>query len=227
MARVLDDELHGDYPHLSLSKVLPVLVLSGDLRQARRHAPAMWDGWVRAGRPPAVWLPAAAQFVALAHGLCGDRTAGDLWRERAEEASGSANTFHDRHAPLPAFVTARLAVHTGAATTVDVPEAEPGARYHSYAVAAAAELAVVAGSPDAAQRLAAADAGDNAWAQACLARAAGRLRGDEAALAASVAEWERVGARFERAVTLQLLPDRADEGRAELAALVASETPHS
>jgi hypothetical protein len=223
MARVLDDGLHGDYPHLSLSKVLPMLVLSGDLRQARRHAPAMWDGWVRAGRPPAVWLPAAARFVALAHGLCGDRTAADLWRERAEEAAGSANTFHDRHAPLAAFVTVRLAVHTGAATTVDVPAAGPGARYHSYAVAAAAELAVVAGSPDASERLAAADAGGNAWAQACLARAAGRLRGDEVALAASVAEWERIGARFERAVTLQLLPDRADEGRAELAALVASE----
>jgi hypothetical protein len=92
-------------------------------------------------------------------------------------------------------------------------------------VAAAAELAAVARLPDAAERLAAAEpsAAENAWAKACLARAAGRLHGDDAALAASVAGWERIGARFERAVTLLLLPERAAEGRAELAALGASE----
>jgi hypothetical protein len=38
-------------------------------------------------------------------------------------------------------------------------------------------------------------------------------------LRAAVAAWERIEARFERACTLLLLPDRAAEGRAELAAL--------
>jgi hypothetical protein len=90
-----------------------------------------------------------------------------------------------------------------------------------YAWAIAAEVAVVAQVPDAAARLAAAaPAGaENYWAAACLDRAAGRLRGDAAALARSLAGWERIDARFERACTLLLMNGRADEGRAELAAL--------
>jgi hypothetical protein len=60
---------------------------------------------------------------------------------------------------------------------------------------------------------------ENYWAAACLARAAGRLRGDDAALEQSLAGWERIDARFERACTLLLMNGRADEGRAGLAAL--------
>ena len=60
---------------------------------------------------------------------------------------------------------------------------------------------------------------ENAFARAILLRAAGRLHDDEAELLASVAAWEALGARFERAATLLLLPDRADEARAELQAL--------
>jgi hypothetical protein len=90
-----------------------------------------------------------------------------------------------------------------------------------YAWAVAAEVAVVAGLPDAAERLAeAAPAGaENYWAAACLARAAGRLHDDRRAIERSITGWERIDARFERACTLLLLPDRADEGLAELAVL--------
>ena len=90
-----------------------------------------------------------------------------------------------------------------------------------YAWAMTAEVAVVAGLPDAASRLAAAaPAGEeNYWAAACLARAAGRLHGDRGALEESLAGWERIEARFERACTLLLLADRAQEGQAELRAL--------
>jgi predicted ATPase/DNA-binding CsgD family transcriptional regulator len=217
--RILDGDVHGDAPHLSVSTVLPALVLAGDLGWARRQAPAMWEGWERAGCPPAVWLPGAAQFTALAWGLCGDDEQAALWNARAEEAA-TANVFHVQHAPLKVFTAARTAVHTGRTVQVPLP-AVPTPRYHAYAVAAHAELAVVAGWPDAPERLAAAEpvAVEHAWAAACLARAAGRLRGDEAAFAAAVAGFERIGARFERAATLLLLPARAAEGRAELAAL--------
>ena len=67
---------------------------------------------------------------------------------------------------------------------------------------------------------AAAPAGEeNYWSAACLARAAGRLDGDQGALARSLAGWEGIDARFERACTLLLMDGRADEGRAELATL--------
>ncbi|MEE6262573.1 hypothetical protein [Plantactinospora sonchi] len=82
-----------------------------------------------------------------------------------------------------------------------------------------AELAVVAGLPDARELLSAAERHENAWTAACTARARGRLYGDTAALTAAVAGWERIGARFERAATLLLLPDRAAEGRRDLEAL--------
>ncbi|TWF79007.1 putative ATPase [Pseudonocardia hierapolitana] len=216
--RILDGDVHGDSPHLSVSTVLPALVLAGDLGWARPRAPAMWEGWERAGRPPAVWLPGSAQFTALAWGLSGDAEEAARWNARAAEA-GTGNVFHLQHAPLGVFTAARTAVHVGFAAGVPEPAARtPGARYHAYAVAAHAELAVVAGRPDAADRLAAAEAvtAGHPWAAACLARAAGRLRGDDDALAAAVAGFERIGAAFERAATLLLLPDRAAEGWAEL-----------
>jgi hypothetical protein len=88
-------------------------------------------------------------------------------------------------------------------------------------VAVVASLADPALRDEAAARLAmVSPAGEeNHWAEACLSRAAGRLHGDGAALARSVAGWERIGARFERACTLTLIPGRAPEGLAELAAL--------
>jgi hypothetical protein len=209
---ILEGDVHGDSPHLSVSTVLPALALAGDLGWARRQAPAMWEGWERAGRAPAVWLPVAAQFTALAWGLCGDEEQAALWNARAAEA-GTANVFHLQHAPLGVFTAARTAVHLGRAA--EVPEPADG-RFHAYAVAARAELAVVAGWPDAAELLAAAApvVAEHAWAAACLTRAAGRLHGDEDALAAAAARFERIGARFEHAATLLLVPDRAAEGRA-------------
>jgi hypothetical protein len=82
-----------------------------------------------------------------------------------------------------------------------------GGMFGEYATAVLAELAVVRGAPDAAERIAAARrAGEeNAWAAACLERAVGRLRKDRDALEESVRMWERIGAVHERDVTLRLL----------------------
>lgn len=93
--------------------------------------------------------------------------------------------------------------------------------YDAYAWALAAEAAVTTGLPDATQRLAAAApaAQENLWAAACLARANGRLHDDRAALQESLADWQRIGSRFEHACTLLLMPDRTAQGHAELDAL--------
>jgi hypothetical protein len=93
--------------------------------------------------------------------------------------------------------------------------------YEPYAEAIRVETAVIAESDDAEEQLATAQrlAPENDFVAAQLLRAAGRLHHDETALKESVAGWEAIGARFERACTLLLLPDRADEGNAELAAL--------
>jgi hypothetical protein len=146
--------------------------------------------------------------------------------------SGNNLVSGNNLAAVAAFTQARIALHEGridaaAAAIADLPR-EAQSWYETphwyslrpYAWAIAAEVAVVGALPDAARRLAAAaPAGDeNYWAAACLARAAGRLHGDRGALERSIAGWERIDAKFERGCTLLLLPDRADEGLAELSA---------
>ncbi|MFD2767189.1 ATP-binding protein [Micromonospora eburnea] len=225
--RAQRDDLLSNHPYASASKLIPALALTGQFRAAIRQADATWAGWQRAGSRPAPWLSPAVLAAALAHGLLGDDASFGRWRSRALQVTGLAGA-EDLPSVVPflAFVDARVAVHTGrlgeaAALTERAFGHYPQSRYEPYARAAAAELAVVAGLPDAAERLAtAAPAGaENDWAAACLARATGRLHRDEKALAASVEAWRRIGARFERACTLLLLPARAAEGRAELAEL--------
>jgi predicted ATPase/DNA-binding CsgD family transcriptional regulator len=219
-----DDLLSHSY--ISASRLVPPLVLTGQFVAAVEHADRMWDEWERAGRPAPRWMLPAVSTTALACGILGDRARLRLWKARIAETAGAA-------ARMPAvaeFVDARLAVHTGdladAAVIVDRAFAADLAAdpYASYARAAGAELAVVAGLALAAERVTEATEGaaENAWAAACIARATGRLHDDATALSASLEGWERIDARFERACTLLLLPDREAEGQAELAALGAA-----
>ena len=121
----------------------------------------------------------------------------------------------------------RIALHQGLLEQARTsPTAEERGSYYdpyydSYLEAVRVETAVVAESGDVEEQLATAQrlAPENDFVAAQLLRAEGRLRHDETALKDSVAGWEAIGARFERACTLLLLPDRADEGLAELAAL--------
>jgi hypothetical protein len=218
-----EDDLVGNHPYVSMSTLVPTLALMGRLSEATRGGARLWQAWQRTGRPPAGFIPPALSAAAMAHCLLGRNGALREWRAYADEAAGMMAGDPTRHLTFATFVDARCAVHTG-----DLKDAEavvarafggiPRAWYAAYAQAAAAELAVVAGLPDARQRLAAATpAGrENAWAAACLARATGRLRDDPGALATSVKGWEQIGARYERACTLLLLPGGVNEGHAEL-----------
>jgi hypothetical protein len=220
---------------MAASKSILPLVLQGRFGDALSQAAMMWDAWQRAGRPPARWMGPAAYAAVLAHGLRGDDREHDDWLARLREITGAGVhvVTWPNLAPFAAFSEARIALHQGrideaVAAVAGLPLGqEPWygrPRWYSarpYAWAIAAEVAIVAGLPDAADRLAAAaPAGEeNYWAAACLARAAGRLNGDHGALARSLAGWEGIDARFERACTLLLMDGRADEGRAELATL--------
>jgi hypothetical protein len=176
--------------------------------------------WRAAGSPRLAWLSPAMAMLVLAAGLRGDV---DPWRSRTLEFGGGERS---RLAPVTAFVDARLAVHTG-----DVADAErlvAGAFaefrqpwHRAYANAAGAELAVLAGLPDATARLE--QAGQTArecdWAAACVARARGRLTGDEAATREAREIWQRIGARFELACTGT---DRPPDGASQAARAAAA-----
>jgi predicted ATPase/DNA-binding CsgD family transcriptional regulator len=230
-----DDDIAGGQPHMTASKPIFPLVLLGRFDEAFTQAEIMWEAWERAGRPAGRRLAPATYAVLLGYGLRGDIGGSHDWTKRLGEliGPGTDQVSGTNLAAVAAFTQARIALHEGrvgsaaAATAGLLTEADSW--YESphwqslrpYAWAMAAEVAVMADPVSAATRLAAAaPAGEeNYWAAACLARAAGRLNGDRAALERSVAGWERIEARFERACTLLLLPGRADEGHAELRAL--------
>lgn len=223
-----DDPFSGLY--MRASKHVVPLTLAGRFDEALAMARTMWDGWQRVGSPAARWMAAAVHAAALVHGLRGPTADHREWLDRADRMAAPRGRGHISDS-FAAFAGPRLALHLGAiedalAAAVDLPAMPPWYEavhqyYDGCSWAIAAEAAVVAGLPDAADRLAAAaPAGaESAWASACLRRAEGRLSGDPAALRESVEAWERIGARFERACTMLLLPDRSDEALAELTAL--------
>lgn len=227
-----EDDIASGQPHRTASKAVLPLVLQGRFDEAFTAAQTMWEAWLAAGRPVARWMGPAIHGVALGCGLRGENEIRREWLDRLGELIGTggdpANLFW-----AAMFTDARIALHENqlelAVTAVQDLNVARQPWYEAphwyslrpYAWAIAAEVAIVTGLPDAASRLEeAAPAGaENYWAGACLARAAGRLHDDQAELERSIAGWERIGARFERACTLLLLPDRAAEGLAELAEL--------
>jgi predicted ATPase/DNA-binding CsgD family transcriptional regulator len=224
------DPLAADQPMTLFRRVI-ALALQGDFDAALADATGMWQAWRRAGAPPAHWTAPAAYAGILIYGLRGDSNGAAEWRDRAAElAAGHTGRSMILFA---AFTDARVALHhghydeaTAALAGLGIGERPwydntPHWDYDAYAWALAAEAAVIAGLPDATQRLAAAGpaAQENLWAAPCLARASGRLHHDHAALEQSLAGWQRIGSRFEHACTLLLLPDRAAQGHAELEAL--------
>ena len=215
-----DDSAAQGLTHFAATHLVVPLALRGDFDDAIAQAEVMRSGWERTGRPAAGWMAPAFYATALVHGVRGEAEASQRWWDRAESIA-----MQQQMNSFGMFAGPRLALHRGdldQAQRATLVEGEPlCGSYRDYAVATAAEVAVVAGAPDAdAQLEAAADrAAESHIVAAYLLRAAGRRHDDEDELLRSLALWETAGARFERACTMLLLPDRRTEGAAELAAL--------
>ncbi|TDU87942.1 putative ATPase [Kribbella voronezhensis] len=222
------DDPVGDHPYISLPRLIRVCAMTGRFDECVEQADALWNRWQRAGSPPIEWMASAMSAVAMVHGLRNDGQFG-TWAARALRVARTEDLAGAPWLIAPQlFAQARVAIHLGAvgdaADVVRGAFAELGEYWWApYARATAAELAVVADLPEATSLLdAAAPLGEeNDWAAACLRRAEGRRTGDLSVLAAAAADFERIGARFEWACTLALIPDRAAEARTELAALRA------
>jgi hypothetical protein len=232
--RLADEEAVPVTTHMKASKPIVACVLTGAFDEAIERGRQARDAWMAAGAPPARWLAPSMYAVGLALALRGFADEAGEWRRFTLERVAGLQTrnVHFQVGGMVTFADARLALHEGRlADALDVvapipaePEAWGAVRhwwFDAYQWAVAAEVAVVAEAPDAEARLAAAApvAEQNRWAAACLARARGRRFESDALLRESVAAWESLGARYERACTLRLLPDRAAEGMAELTAL--------
>jgi len=229
-----DDRLVAAAPHMVESKPMVPLVLLGRFDEAIPLGERAREMWENAGRPAARWLAPPMYSLVLCHSLRGDDALAAEWRSFAgvQLAGDQTRNIHFQVGGMTSFVEQRLALHFGRWDKADrlLAHLPTGTDawwqvrhwyFDAYPWAVAADLAVAAGLPDAAARLAAAEpaAQENRWAAACVARARGRLTGDPADLAAAVTAWERVGARYERACTLALIPSRRTEAAAELADL--------
>jgi predicted ATPase/DNA-binding CsgD family transcriptional regulator len=204
----IDDDLLRD-THITASRLVQPLVLTGRFRDALGYAERMWDQWERAGRPAPLWMLPAVCTTVLACAMLGELETAERWRSRAAEVAGGTLGAE----PVALFVDARLAIHNRQFDDVEslVRKAfainAPLDPYLAYARAAGAELAAAARLPDAAELLAAAAplAEENGWATACLARARGRLHEDRAELTRALRAWERLDAQAERDHTQTLL----------------------
>lgn len=229
-----DDALVAAAPHMAWSKPVVPLVLLGRFDEAVDYGSRAREAWTDVGRPAARWLAPSMYSLALCHDLRGDAAAASDWRSfaSAELAGEQTRNVHFQIGGMVTFVETRLALHFGrwddaARLIAHLPtgaDAWWGVRhwyFDAYPWAVAAELAVTAGLPDAAERLAAAQpvARENRWAAACLARARARLTGDAHDLEHALRAWEEIGARYERACTLALMPKRRAEADSELRAL--------
>ncbi|MEU0090799.1 LuxR C-terminal-related transcriptional regulator [Kribbella sp. NPDC006257] len=225
-AAAIAEQAERDGPSTHPAIVAPRLIrlhgLSGRFDEALVQADVLWDGWLTAttAGPESElsslrgdWPSSAAAIVAMVHGLRGDIPRFEEWRSRARRMAGVDNAAGSLGLAAPAaFVDARVAIQTGqyadaAGLVAAAFAAFPEKWWFAYAHAAGAELAVVAGLPDAGERLVEAESAavENDWAAACLLRAKGRQAGDPRLIAESAARWEQLGAQFELAVTLQLV----------------------
>ncbi|WP_427885330.1 ATP-binding protein [Kribbella sp. GL6] len=216
----------GDHPYISLPRLIRVAALTGQFDACVSQADELWERWRRAGAPPVEWMASALSTAAMVHGVRDDGLF-EVWQGRALEVARCTDADDAPWLAAPyTFVRARVAVQLGAV------ELAPGIVRRAfgdfaerwwtpYARSAAAELAVLADLPEAAELLEATapDAAENDWAAACRTRAGARFTGDLDGLLLAAEGFERVGAHFERVSTLALHPDHAAEAQTELAAL--------
>ncbi len=207
--RARGDSLYRAVPYHADSRLALALALLGDFEGALASAGAARDGWVRSGRPTAGWMANAFFAAALVQGLRGDWPAFDEWWAQASEMSGRSSTKE-----IPPFVALRLELHTGRAAT-ELLGSDPvlaSGRLGDYARAVAVEVAAARGVPGAASRPQGNTPVQNPYAAAFLERASARHQTDRHGIVAAALSWDRLGARFEQAVTLTLLPGRRQEG---------------
>jgi hypothetical protein len=225
-----DDELVAAAPLMIDSKPIVALVLLGRFDEAIARGERVRRAWVDSGRPAARWLAPSLYSLVLCHALRGDDAAAADWRTFAgtELAGEQTRNVHFRVGGMIDFVERRLALHFGQpSTAVPALQSSPAADswwqvrhwyFDAYPWAAAAELAVATARPDASAWLHAARpaAQENLWAAAVIARARGRFTGDQADIARALTGFEQLGARYEHACTLALVPGRSDEAHREL-----------
>jgi hypothetical protein len=225
-----DLPFYREEDHLATSRLIVVGLLSGAWDEALELSELFRAGWVRAGRPIAGNLRTAPYAVATVHALRGDEETRAAWMEVVATLQTPGRPLVALH--FGEFFDALVLLHRGQATEAAALLADPpeefrnhyNGMWRAWYSSAWAEAAVLAGLPDAADRVARAVlmSEGNPVAQAVVRRAGALLAGD-ADLSGTAAALRSLGARYQWARTLVMLggADR-ERGEQELAALGAT-----
>ena len=224
---------HVEGAHLAISRRLKVDALAGDIERVLADAEEFRRAWTRSGRPVTPNLSGGAYAVAMVHGLRGDAAARAEWLAITVDLGADKVKMERCYAAWAPSFDAILALHEGHADQAvasmtlhpDDLHSWDGGEWRTWYAAVWAEAAVMAGHPDAAERLEAARpmAAANPTAAAMVERAASLAAGEPDRLVDLAATLERAGARYQAARTLVLAGgSHAAEGRAAMAALGAA-----
>ncbi|MEV0150759.1 MULTISPECIES: LuxR C-terminal-related transcriptional regulator [unclassified Nonomuraea] len=224
--QLADHPLLAEVGHRATCWLLVADALAGNVEETLTGSVRFLDAWQRSGSPARSVLGPPAAAVAAIHGLRGDQ---DAWREwstvlnQLDPSPGNANGYG-------AIFDAMLLLHRGRASeALERLAPEPGEVWqwvtwiwlHWY-VALRAEATVLAGSPDAGDRVAKARTvvAGNPVAGALVERAQALLDNDQERLLATAAAFDTAGCRYQSARTLVLAGgEHAARGAAALADL--------
>ncbi|WP_440087523.1 ATP-binding protein [Streptosporangium sp. LJ11] len=212
--------------HRATCRLLMVDALAGNVDEVLTGSVRFLDAWRRAGSPAQSLLCPAAAAVAMIHGLRDDHDARRAWQEILDRLGTPPEHTYGYGAVFDAMV---LLHHGQAPKALERTAPEPRQVWkwvtwiwHHWYVALRTEAAVLAGSPDARDRLVEARTvvAGNPVAAAIVERAEALLDKDRERLLATAYAFDAAGCRYQSARTLVLADgDHAARGAAALADL--------
>lgn len=224
--RLAEHPLLAEVGHRATSWLLVVDALAGDVDEVLGVGERFLEAWHRAGSPARSVLGPAVAAVAMVHGLRDDHDARRDWNAVLRQLGTPPEHTYGYGAVFDALGLLHegqpdLALRRMAPEPADVWKWVTWIWHHWY-VALRAEAAVLAGSPDAAERVAAARTvvAGNPVAEAIVERAQSLLDGDRERLLATAEAFDATGCRYQSARTLVLAGGAgAVRGAAAVAAL--------
>jgi predicted ATPase/DNA-binding CsgD family transcriptional regulator len=232
-----DLPFYREEDHLATSRLIVVGLLTGSWDEAIELSEMFRAGWERAGRPVAGNLRTAPYAAATVHALRGDDAARASWMKVVGTLRTPGRSLGMLH--FGEFFDALVLLHRGqhaeaVALLVEPPEEfvqHFNVMWRAWYASVWAEAAVLAGLPDAAERIDRARklTGGNPVVEALLSRASGLARADgegRSELELAATSLHGLGARYQWGRTLVMLgEDDRERGEQELAALGASAMP--
>ncbi|TDC51493.1 ATPase [Jiangella ureilytica] len=199
--------------HVGTARLAVVMVLSGDWAEAVAVGELFRESWERAGRPRIPSMRRVAAALGSVHGARGDVAQQEVWRDVEAGVASADHRPHDQRAVESVFAALEALHRDRMDDAVAVLRREPEEFrgwfeliWRPWYAAAWAEAAVLAGRPDAVERIDRARlfTTDNVVAAALVDRAAALAAGDVDGILAAAETLDAAASRYQWARSLLL-----------------------